>query len=148
MVFGLVVFVADRLSDCRYLSRCCSPLDSQRVRCGEGLAMKSFSDRPFRVNAIPRHRGCVLVHRSLRRVPRPLCSCYSCSVGIGHQRAGAMSGGPALHRHGPNAALMSAQSPNQGSTRRAPDRAPGPAAPERPCHRSRPETRTAHCRVV
>ena len=32
--------------------------------------MKSFSDRPFRVNAIPRHRGCVLVHRSLRRVPR------------------------------------------------------------------------------
>ena len=70
MVFGLVVFVADRLSDCRYLSRCCSPLDSQRVRCREGLAMKSFSDRPFRVNAIPRHRGCVLVHRSLRRVPR------------------------------------------------------------------------------
>jgi len=26
MVFGLVVFVADRLSDCRYLSRCCSPV--------------------------------------------------------------------------------------------------------------------------
>ena len=52
-----------------------------------------------------------------------------------------MSGGAALHRQGPNAALMSAQSPNQGSTRRAPDRAPGPAAPERPRHRSRPETR-------
>ena len=68
--FGLVVFVADRLSDCRYLSRCCSPLDSQRVRCRAGLAMKSFSDRPFRVNAIPRHRRRVLVHRSLRRVPR------------------------------------------------------------------------------
>jgi hypothetical protein len=25
-----------------YLSRCCSPLDSQRVRCREGLAMKSI----------------------------------------------------------------------------------------------------------
>src|SRR5438270_6827174 len=125
MVFGLVVFVADRLSDCRYLSRCSSPLDSQRVRCRESLAMKSFLIGLFGLTISPPW-GCVLVHRSLRRVPRPLCSCYSCSVGIGHQRAGAMSGGAALHRHGPNAALMSAQSPNQGSTRRAPDRAPGP----------------------
>jgi hypothetical protein len=51
--FWLVVFVADRLSDCRYLSRCCSPLDSQRVRCREGLAMKSFLIGLFGLTLFP-----------------------------------------------------------------------------------------------
>jgi hypothetical protein len=53
MVFGLVVFVADRLSDCRYLSRCSSPLDSQRVRCQEGPAMKSFLIGLFGLTLLP-----------------------------------------------------------------------------------------------
>jgi hypothetical protein len=53
MVLGLVVFVADRLSDCRYLPRCCSPLDSQRVGCREGLAMKSFLIGLFGLTLLP-----------------------------------------------------------------------------------------------
>ena len=50
---GWLFFVTDRLSDCRYLSRCCSPLDSQRVRCREGLAMKSFLIGLFGLTLFP-----------------------------------------------------------------------------------------------
>src|ERR1700726_4501402 len=46
MVLGLVVFVADRLSDCRYLPRCCSQVlaaedASARIRSASGQAQST-----------------------------------------------------------------------------------------------------------
>ena len=90
MVFGLDVFVADRLSDCRYLSRCYSPLDSQRVRCREGLAMKSFLIGLFGLLTLFPAIGAVCWYTDHCGAFVAVMFVLFLLSGIGHQRAGAM----------------------------------------------------------